>query len=257
MRRDDRSRRERRVGAVLQTARRAGGDRHTGRTGPAPNRVAGRLVAVLRPRDRVRAPQRDRVGRATGAVFTHFAAGGGMATYGFATAPASSSAERSCSSSRTRRCSPRRPAPPKPGAKSARSTSAGEGRAAYLGIPKQNEFATGRRLPTGLRRWNCSGLVHRRVPHAQALSGRSTLRRGGPSGALGWPLGNETTVGRWQQRFQEAPSYCCERHVPRGVTAGGGARGCYAFDTMTSSPDAVLVIVPAGNEERKRGNDGA
>lgn len=37
------------------------------------------------------------------------------------------------------------------------------------------------------------------------------------------------------------------------MTAGGGARGCYAFDTMTSSADPVLVIVPAWNEERNVG----
>ncbi len=71
-----------------------------------------------------------------------------------------------------------------------------------LGAPRSNEYAT-----AGGHRQDFSGgsiLVSGTGAFVvRGALGAEYMRRGGESGALGWPLGNETTSpGRWQQRFQ-------------------------------------------------------
>lgn len=189
------------VGAVLQTARKAGGIGVLGApTGAEQESASGWSQSF--PRGIVFVPRSGSASAATGAVFTHFAAGGGLTAYGFATAPATAVGGATVQ-------------PFQNATVFATSTGTVEtrgyirtfhtrwgGPGGVLGIPKQNEFATA----GGHRQDFTGGTVLVSSVGAfltRGALGAEYLRRGGPSGALGWPLGNETTgEGRWQQRFQ-------------------------------------------------------
>ncbi|WP_318244782.1 LGFP repeat-containing protein [Microbacterium pullorum] len=71
-----------------------------------------------------------------------------------------------------------------------------------LGVPKGNEYATA----GGFRQdFNGGSLFVSGTGAfvARGALGAEYLRRGGETGPLGWPLGNETSgAGFWQQRFQ-------------------------------------------------------
>lgn len=71
-----------------------------------------------------------------------------------------------------------------------------------LGAPRGNEYAT-----AGGHRQDFSGgsvLVSSRGAFVvRGALGAEYMRRGGETGTLGWPIGDETSsTGRWQQRFQ-------------------------------------------------------
>ncbi|WP_435527010.1 LGFP repeat-containing protein [Microbacterium aurantiacum] len=189
------------VGAVLQTARRAGGIGVLGApTAPEQESAAGWSQTF--ERGVVFVPRNGVASAATGDVFNHFAAGGGLATYGFATAPATGVGGATMQPFQNA---------------TVFTTSTGTvetrgyirtfhmqwgGAGGVLGVPKQNEFATA----GGHRQDFTGGTVLVSTTGAfltRGALGAEYLRRNGPTGALGWPLGNETSGdGRWQQSFQ-------------------------------------------------------
>lgn len=190
------------IGAVLQTARIAGGIATLGTpTGAELESPEGWRQEFAR--GVVFVPRAGLASAAVGSIFANFKSAGGLNAYGFATGPATGIAPG---------------ATMQPFAKATvYSSSHGTfatrgylrtfhsqwgGADGVLGLPRQNEYATA----GGYRQDFAGGsaLVSAAGAFiARGALGAEYLRRGGETGPLGWPLGNEISGdGRWQQRFQ-------------------------------------------------------
>ncbi|KAA9130141.1 LGFP repeat-containing protein [Microbacterium caowuchunii] len=137
-----------------------------------------------------------------GDIFQGFTSGGGVDVFGFAVGPAavSSGVKQQPFAQATAYSTPT-------GAYFVRGYirtfyNGWGGASGLLGVPRGNEYA-----PAGGHRQDFAGgsvfVSSTGAFVARGALGAEYLRRGGESGALGWPLGNETSGdGMWQQRFQ-------------------------------------------------------
>lgn len=190
------------VGAVLRTALIAGGITTLGvPTGPERESASGWSQEFTR--GIVFVPRAGSASAATGAVYSHISAGGGMAAYGFALGPATVAAGGSITQ-------PFEQATVYVTAGAATETrgyirtfhAQWGGPSGLLGVPRQNEYATS----GGFRQDFSGGTVLVSATGAfitRGALGAEYVRRGAQLGSLGWPVSNETSGnGRWEQRFQ-------------------------------------------------------